>query len=65
MKEKNRPPVKATPRPGEVFFNALLEVDPEFAESIRGTALDPFFLDGRIPAVLVAWAGWLRGTPEE
>ena len=42
-------------RPGQVLFNALLDIDPAFAERIRGTELDPFHMDERVPLALSAW----------
>jgi hypothetical protein len=43
-------------RPGQAVFNAIVEVDPAFAETIRGNpALDPFCADDRIRAMLDAW----------
>jgi hypothetical protein len=42
-------------RPGQTLFNTLLEIDPVFAESIRGGDLDPFYNDERIPGTLRAW----------
>lgn len=37
-------------RRGQAFFNALYQVRPEIANAIRGTTLDPFYRDERIPA---------------
>jgi hypothetical protein len=48
-------------RPGQALFNALLELDPDFVEIIRGTAADPFYHDDRIPACLRAWRVHLIG----
>lgn len=43
-------------RPGQTLFNTLLDIDPEFAESIRGVyGLDPFYKDEIIPDTLKAW----------
>lgn len=42
-------------RAGQLLFNALAEVDPDFAERIRGTELSPFYRDGVIAATLRAW----------
>lgn len=33
---------------GQLFFNALLELHPEIANSITGTSIDPFYDDGLI-----------------
>jgi hypothetical protein len=52
--------LEAAPRPGQALFNALAGVDPDFAESIRATDLDPFHYDGRIPALLTAWRDRVR-----
>jgi hypothetical protein len=37
-------------RAGQVCFGALSHYAPSIAEKIRGTALDPFYNDLRIPA---------------
>ncbi len=42
----NRPP---TWRKGQAAFNRLHEVGPRWAEHIRGSGLDPFYLDERLP----------------
>lgn len=42
-------------RAGQLVFNALAEVDSPFAESIRGTGLDPFHRDEVTAAALRAW----------
>lgn len=57
-------PLGMSLRPGQALFVALAGtdetpgVDPAFAEVIRGTDLDPFYRDERIPAMLAAW--WER-----
>jgi hypothetical protein len=48
-------------RPGQAVFNALARLDPDFADTIRGGALDPFHDDRRIEAALAAWRARLRG----
>lgn len=37
-----------TYRKGQLFFNALLELHPEIANSLIGTSIDPFYDDGLI-----------------
>lgn len=37
-------------REGQCYFNTLYEVNPELANEIRGTNIDPFYLDSRIDA---------------
>ena len=39
-------------RKGQSFFNALYELHPEVADKIRGTDLDPFHHDDRIPLLI-------------
>jgi hypothetical protein len=41
-------------RQGQIYFHALLEVDPEMAETLRGTELDPFYVDDNI-AIFVSY----------
>lgn len=48
-------------RPGQAVFNALARLDPDFADIIRGGALDPFLDDRRIETALAAWRARLRG----
>ena len=36
-------------REGQAAFNALHEIDPDLANEIRGTRLDPFHQDGKLP----------------
>lgn len=36
-------------RRGQRYFNALVLVRPDLAGQIVGTALDPFYLDDRLP----------------
>lgn len=39
-------------RRGQYLFNTLNEVRPDIAEAIRGTDVDPFYTDHRIPAAM-------------
>lgn len=39
-------------RCGQYMCNLLYEVRPDLADRIRGTAIDPFYLDERIPDFL-------------
>jgi len=39
-------------RRGQALFNAFAELNPEKADRIRGTDIDPFFNNGRIRAFL-------------
>lgn len=39
-------------RAGQYVFNVLHAVRPDLAEAVRGTALDPFHRDDRLPALL-------------
>jgi hypothetical protein len=41
-------------RAGQALFNAISLVAPELANEIRGTELDPFYRNDKIPAC-VAW----------
>lgn len=43
-------------RPGQALFNALAQLDPAFAEELRGTEADPFHRDGNIVAALNLWS---------
>lgn len=43
-------------RYGQTCFNVLFSIEPELANSIRGTELDPFHDDKRVPEFLA----WLR-----
>jgi hypothetical protein len=36
-------------RMGQAYFNALHEVDPDIANSARGSAIDPFYNDAVMP----------------
>lgn len=36
-------------RAGQYWFNLLHEVRPELANRIRGTEIDPFYIDERVP----------------
>lgn len=37
-------------RAGQAAFNTLYMVRPDMADQIRGGALDPFYVDDRLPA---------------
>lgn len=39
-------------RVGQWYFNLLAEARPDLAERVRGTDLDPFHRDDRLPAFL-------------
>lgn len=39
-------------RKGQALFNKLDEINPELADSLRGSVVDPFYRDERIPAFL-------------
>ena len=39
-------------RYGQTCFNVLYLLDPDLADSIRGTDLDPFHNDNRVPEFL-------------
>jgi hypothetical protein len=41
-----------TLRPGQAYFNVLHDVRPGSANVIRGTHLDPFYDDSRLPEFL-------------
>ena len=41
-------------RPGQAWFNCLVDIRPDLAERIQGTGLDPFHDDKRI-RTLDAW----------
>lgn len=45
-------------REGQCYFNALLKVEPEIAEVVRGSKYDPFFNDRRIEEFLIYMASW-------
>lgn len=46
-------------RKGQVLFNKLHEINPELANSLRGSVVDPFYRDERIPAFLSEVALWI------
>lgn len=54
--------LRAAQRPGQAVFNALAQVDPEFADRVRGTELDPFHDDTRIAGMLAWWRDVLIGA---
>ena len=35
-------------RKGQSFFNALYDVDPDLADKIRDTEIDPFYTDDKL-----------------
>jgi hypothetical protein len=43
-------------RAGQGLFNTLEQFNPEIANEIRGTDLDPFYINDRIPSFM-AWLG--------
>lgn len=45
-------------RIGQACFNAVHEVEPEVANLVRGTTLDPFYRDERLPEFLGHVAGF-------
>jgi hypothetical protein len=47
-------------RKGQAFFNVLLELEPEVAHRLIGTAEDPFYDDGKLPEFLVRVVEELR-----
>ena len=51
-------------REGQVFYNALRTGWPGLELEIRGTELDPFTLDQRLPAFL-AWVERRLAAPRE
>jgi hypothetical protein len=40
---------KTEERFGQACFNVLAEVKPDLAERVRGTKIDPFYIDERFP----------------
>jgi hypothetical protein len=36
-------------REGQAAFNTLHELDPELANTVRGSKVDPFYKDDRLP----------------
>jgi hypothetical protein len=47
-------------RKGQTFFNVLLEMEPELADRLAGTADDPFYNDGNLPGFLLRVVEALR-----
>jgi hypothetical protein len=47
-------------RKGQTFYNVLLELEPELAERLVGTADDPFYDDAKLPDFLVRVAQTLH-----
>lgn len=35
-------------RKGQYAFNLMTQLCPEFAERVRGTVIDPFYIDGKL-----------------
>mgnify|MGYP000932282889 FL=1 len=46
--------VNGTWRQGQLYFNALYDVDPELANEVRGTTIDPFYRDDKIESFMIA-----------
>jgi len=46
-------------RKGQTLFNKLNEINPNLADSLRGSVVDPFYQDERIPAFLSEVALWI------
>jgi hypothetical protein len=44
-------------RNGQAHFNVLYQMNPHLADEIRGTVLDPFHRDDRVPAFLTVVYG--------
>lgn len=36
-------------RKGQTYFNVLTKLHPELAEEVRGSKIDPFYNDERLP----------------
>lgn len=49
-------------RMGQAYFNAAYDIDPDWADKIRGTIGDPFHNDDAIAKFLEAWQ---EDHPEE
>lgn len=52
-------------RQGQRAFNTLCKVQPELAERIRGTDLDPFHQDERVPKFVLYVTDKLMKEKEE
>lgn len=39
-------------RPGQAYYNALWASQPELAEIVRGSEVDPYYHNGRLPDFL-------------
>ena len=48
-------------RYGQNLFNSLFELDPDLANSIRGTSLDPFYIDDSKDKKVDEFLNWLIG----
>lgn len=42
-------------RKGQAYFNVAHDIDPDWADNIRGTMDDPFYKDYRLPFFLTKW----------
>jgi hypothetical protein len=47
-------------RKGQTFVDVLVELEPQLAQRLTGTADDPFYDDGKLPGFLVRVAEALR-----
>ena len=47
-------------RRGQTFSNVLLDLEPELAQRLTGTAEDPFYNDAKLPRFLIRVAEELR-----
>ena len=47
------PVVNKAWRKGQLYFNALYDVDPELANHIRGTSIDPLHQDEKIESFMM------------
>ena len=47
-------------RKGQAFFNVLLQLEPDVAHRLMGTAEDPFYDDGKLPEFLIRVVEELR-----
>lgn len=45
-------------RRGQAAFNLMEDLQPEFAESIRGTEIDPYYDDGKLDSFFGAAQAW-------
>jgi hypothetical protein len=47
-------------RKGQTFFNVLREFEPELADRLIGTAVDPFYNDAKLPEFVLRVAQELQ-----